>query len=198
MATLTKKSPQPGAGHREEGGNSGGGDGALSGSDNTSALYSPEIEVSVLRGLLASRAGAVVKLSQQLDARDFYGPHHAVIYTFIVAAASRLVRDGDEAAPLQPGLIQQELLSSGQLTDTVSAALVQAISGAFLPPVMSDVYRLAGCVKRMRLRRALESMGEELTRAACSGVDDDVRRCIEHVAFLPGLARYAGLEVGGV
>ena len=163
--------------------------------DNTSALYAPATEITLLSGLLSARAGQVLEVAQQLDARDFYAPQHATIYAAVIAAARRLDHDGHPEAPLQPELIQRDLQAAGKLFDTVSSALMQAVSGQHLPPVITDVHRLAEALRRARLHRALETAGYGLIEAAHSGVDDDIRRCIHNLGYLPELSRRAGLEV---
>ncbi|MEK0021881.1 MULTISPECIES: DnaB-like helicase N-terminal domain-containing protein [unclassified Corynebacterium] len=193
MPTSAKKYPLPGEEGQEEGKNDGGG--ASTSLDYTSALYSREAELALLRGLLAARAGQVADLANRLDARDFYMPHHGTIYVAITKAAQRLHDEGQPDAPLQPDLIQQDLQAAGSLSDTVASALLQATSGKYLPPVMADVYRLADGLKRMRLHRALDSAGHELVNAASSGADEDIRRCMNQIVFLPHMAHRAGLEV---
>ena len=163
--------------------------------DNTSALYAPATEITLLSGLLSARAGQGLEVAQQLDARDFYAPQHATIYAAVIAAARRLDHDGHPEAPLQPELIQRDLQAAGKLFDTVSSALMQAVSGQHLPPVITDVHRLAEALRRARLHRALETAGYGLIEAAHSGVDDDIRRCIHNLGYLPELSRRAGLEV---
>lgn len=163
--------------------------------DNTSALYAPATEITLLSGLLSARAGQVLGVAKQLDARDFYAPQHATIYAAVIAAARRLDKDGQPDAPLQPELIQRDLQAAGKLFDTVSSALMQAVSGQHLPPVITDVHRMAEALRRTRLHRALETAGHGLIEAANSGADDDIRRCIHNLAFLPEMARRAGLEV---
>ncbi|MDK4330302.1 DnaB-like helicase N-terminal domain-containing protein [Corynebacterium accolens] len=193
MTTPTKESTRPAAtSGKVQQDNDGA---ALTSPDYSSALHSTEAELSLLRGLLAARAGRVADLANRLDARDFYMPHHGAIYAAITVAAQRLHDEGHPDAPLQPDLIQQDLQAAGNLSDTVASALLQATSGKYLPPVMADVYRLADGLKRMRLHRALDSAGHELINAASSGTDDDIRRCMNQIAFLPHMAHRAGLEV---
>lgn len=194
MTTPTKESTRPAAtsGKVQQDNDSG----ALTSPDYSSALHSTEAELSLLRGLLAARAGNAVDLVHKLDKRDFYMPHHGAIYTAITIAAQRLHDEGHPDAPLQPDLILQDLQAAGNLSDTVASALLQATSGKHLPPVMADVYRLADGLKRMRLHRALDSAGHELINAASSGTDDDIRHCMNHIAYLPHMAHRAGLEVG--
>lgn len=163
--------------------------------DNTSALYAPATELTLLSGLLAARAGQVLEVAQQLDARDFYAPQHATIYAAVITAARRLDHDGQPDAPLQPELIQRDLQAAGRLFDTVAAALLQATSAKHLPPVIQDVHRLAEALRRARLHRALDTAGHDLIEAANRGADDDLRRCISNLAYLPELSRRAGLEV---
>ena len=163
--------------------------------DNTSALYAPATELTLLSGLLAARAGQVLEVAQQLDARDFYAPQHATIYAAVITAASRLDHDGQPDAPLQPELIQRDLQAAGRLFDTVATALLQATSAKHLPPVIQDVHRLAEALRRARLHRALDTAGHDLIEAANRGADDDLRRCISNLAYLPELSRRAGLEV---
>lgn len=163
--------------------------------DNTSALYAPATELTLLSGLLAARAGQVLEVAQQLDARDFYAPQHATIYAAVITAARRLDHDGQPDAPLQPELIQRDLQAAGRLFDTVAAALLQATSAKHLPPVIQDVHRLAEALRRARLHRALDTAGHDLIEAANCGADDDLRRCISNLAYLPELSRRAGLEV---
>lgn len=163
--------------------------------DNTSALYAPATEITLLSGLLAARAGQVLGVAKQLDARDFYAPQHATIYAAVITAARRLDKDGQPDAPLQPELIQRDLQAAGNLFDTVATALLQATSAKHLPPVIQDVHRLAEALRRARLHRALDTAGHDLIEAAHSGADDDLRRCIGNLAFLPEMARRAGLEV---
>ena len=163
--------------------------------DNTRALYAPATELTLLSGLLAARAGQVLEVAQQLDARDFYAPQHATIYAAVITAARRLDHDGQPDAPLQPELIQRDLQAAGRLFDTVATALLQATSAKHLPPVIQDVHRLAEALRRARLHRALDTAGHDLIEAANRGADDDLRRCISNLAFLPEMARRAGLEV---
>lgn len=174
--------------------NDNGGDG-LSTCDNTGALYQPATELCVLRGLLAARAGQALEVAEQLGARDFYAPQHGTIYAAVIAAARRLDNDGQSDAPLQPELIQRDLQAAGELTDTVSTALLQATSAKHLPPVIQDVHRLAEALRRARLHRALDTAGHDLVAAAHRGADDELRRCIGNLAFIPEMARRAGLEV---
>lgn len=163
--------------------------------DNTSALYAPGTEITLLSGLLAARAGQVLEVAQQLDARDFYAPQHATIYAAVITAARRLNKDGQPDAPLQPELIQRDLQAAGKLFDTVATALLQATSAKHLPPVIQDVHRLAEALRRARLHRALDTAGHDLIEAANRGADEDLRRCIHNLAYLPELSRRAGLEV---
>ena len=163
--------------------------------DNTSALYAPATEITLLSGLLSARAGQVLEVAQQLGARDFYAPQHATIYAAVIAAARRLDHDGHPDAPLQPELVQRDLQAAGKLFDTVSSALMQAVSGQHLPPVITDVHRLAEALRRARLHRALDTAGHDLIEAANRGADEDLRRCISNLAYLPELSRRAGLEV---
>lgn len=170
-------------------------DDALTSTDNTSALYTPATEIALLSGLLATRAGQTLEVAQQLETRDFYAPQHATIYAAVIAAARRLDNDGQPDAPLQPELIQRDLQAAGELTDPVATALLQATSAKHLPPVIQDVHRLAEALRRARLHRALDTAGHDLIEAANRGADEDLRRCISNLAFLPELSRRAGLEV---
>lgn len=170
-------------------------DGALTSTDNTSALHTPATEIALLSGLLAARAGQVLEVAKRLEARDFYAPQHATIYAAVIAAARRLDNDGQPDAPLQPELVQRDLQAAGKLTDTVATALLQSTSAKHLPPVIQDVHRLAEALRRARLHRALDTAGHDLVAAAHRGADDDLRRCIGNLSFLPELARRAGLEV---
>lgn len=170
-------------------------DGALTSIDDTSALYVPATEITLLSGLLAARAGQVLEVARQLDARDFYAPQHATIYAAVITAARRLNKDGQPDAPLQPELIQRDLQAAGKLFDTVATALLQATSAKHLPPVIQDVHRLAEALRRARLHRALDTAGHDLIEAANRGADEDLRRCIHNLAYLPELSRRAGLEV---
>lgn len=193
MTTPIKESTRPVV-ESEQVLNDNGGDG-LSACDNTSALYSPGTEITLLSGLLAARAGQVLEVAKQLDARDFYAPQHATIYVAVIAAARRLDKDGQPDAPLQPELIQRDLQAAGRLFDTVATALLQATSAKHLPPVIQDVHRLAEALRRARLHRALDTAGHDLIEAANRGADEDLRRCISNLAYLPELSRRAGLEV---
>lgn len=170
-------------------------DGALTSIDDTSALYAPATEITLLSGLLAARAGQVLEVAKQLDARDFYAPQHAAIYAAVITAARRLNKDGQPDAPLQPELIQRDLQAAGKLFETVATALLQATSAKHLPPVIQDVHRLAEALRRARLHRALDTAGHDLIEAANRGADEDLRRCISNLAYLPELSRRAGLEV---
>ncbi len=190
MTTPTKENPRPAAEAEK-----GKADGALTSIDDTSALYAPATEITLLSGLLAARAGQVLEVAKQLDARDFYAPQHAAIYAAVITAARRLNKDGQPDAPLQPELIQRDLQAAGKLFETVATALLQATSAKHLPPVIQDVHRLAEALRRARLHRALDTAGHDLIEAANRGADDDIRRCISNLAFLPEMARRAGLEV---
>ena len=191
MATPTKESTRPVV-ESEQVQQAGG---AFTSTNNTSALYTPATEMTLLSGLLAARAGEVLEVAQRLDTRDFYAPQHATIYAAVIAAARRLDNDGQPTAPLQPELIQRDLQAAGKLTDTVATALLQATSAKHLPPVIQDVHRLAEALRRARLHRALDTAGHDLVAAAHRGADDELRRCIGNLAFLPEMARRAGLEV---
>lgn len=169
--------------------------GAVSDANFSTALHSPATELTLLSGLLAARAGQVLEVAKQLDARDFYAPQHATIYAAVITAARRLDKDGQPDAPLQPELIQRDLQAAGRLFDTVATALLQATSAKHLPPVIQDVHRLAEALRRARLHRALDTAGHDLIEAANRGADDDIRRCISNLAYLPELSRRAGLEV---
>ncbi|MFW9097722.1 DnaB-like helicase N-terminal domain-containing protein [Corynebacterium striatum] len=169
--------------------------GTFTSTDDTSALYAPATEIALLSGLLAARAGQVLEVAQRLEGRDFYAPQNATIYAAVTAAARRLDHDGQPTAPLQPELVQRDLQAAGELTDTVATALIQATSAKHLPPVIQDVHRLAEALRRARLHRALDTAGHDLVEAANRGSDDDLRRCIGNLAFIPEMARRAGLEV---
>ena len=169
--------------------------GAVSDANSSTALHSPATEITLLSGLLSARAGQVLEVAKQLDARDFYAPQHATIYAAVITAARRLNKDGQPDAPLQPELIQRDLQAAGKLFDTVATALLQATSAKHLPPVIQDVHRLAEALRRARLHRALDTAGHDHIEAANRGADDDIRRCISNLAYLPELSRRAGLEV---
>lgn len=193
MTTPTKENPRSVA--EAEKGRADDHAGAVSDANSSTALHSPTTEIALLSGLLAARAGQVLEVAKQLEARDFYAPQHATIYVAVIAAARRLNNDGHPEAPLQPELVQRDLQAAGKLFDTVSSALMQAVSGQHLPPVITDVHRMAEALRRTRLHRALDTAGHGLIEAANSGADDDIRRCIHNLGYLPELSRRAGLEV---
>ncbi|WP_197429531.1 MULTISPECIES: DnaB-like helicase N-terminal domain-containing protein [Corynebacterium] len=164
--------------------------------DNEStANHTARVELALLAGLMMLPARRVLEIAARVDERDFYDGHHRTIYAHICAAAHEMESRSEADAIVHPTVVQLRLQGTGELSHgNTASALIQATTGAHVPPSWSGVLELADGLKVQRLRRAMRTAGAGLVESA-EGSADDMARALHDAGFLPSLALRAGLEV---
>lgn len=162
---------------------------------NDTADTTARLEIALLSGLMTCPARRVLEIAARIDERDFYDGHHRTIYSHICAAAHEMESRGEADAIVHPTVVQLRLQGTGELSHgNTASALIQATTGAHVPPSWSGVLELADGLKVQRLRRAMRTAGAGLVESA-EGSADDMARALHNAGFLPSLALRAGLEV---
>lgn len=149
-------------------------------------------EQALLRGLMGAPAGSVVKILNSLCDHDFYGPDNLTIFHAVLTAAHRLVDEGQSEAPVSPVRVQLDLQQAGTLSHGETARALTSV-GTGTPPAWPDIEALAGGLKQARLRRAMATVGDSLTRGAQGGLED-IKRSLVHADRLREVARRAGID----